>query len=151
MCSFFSISKFLKGYSTICFVFSRFKGIVSFFQDKFKLIICQRYGCFTFFKELVHLKCSFYTFCFRSFFFVGERICVSLTIRVGDLFYNQGIVFFNHYNRSCDGFITVGNGFVRTFCFSDGIVECSCFVYSDVIKSNRTIFFVLSCSNNFIV
>ena len=97
------------------------------------------------------MKCSFYTFCFRSFFFVGERICVSLTIRVADLFYSQGIVFFNHYNGSRDSFITVGNGFVRTFCFSDGIFECACFVYSDVIKSNRTIFLVLSCTNNFIV
>ena len=97
------------------------------------------------------MKCSCYTLCFRSFFFVGERICLSLTIRVADLFYNQGLVFFNHYNCSRDGFITVGNGLVTTLCFSDGIVECPCFVYSDVIKSYRTIFVVLSCTNNLIV
>ena len=42
MCSFFTIRKVLKGYSTICLVLGSFKGIVSFFQDKFKLIVCQR-------------------------------------------------------------------------------------------------------------
>ena len=136
MCSFFSISKFFKGYSTICFVFSSFKGIVTFFQDKFKLIVSQRYGCFTFFKKLFNLKASFCSFCFRSFFFVRERIRGIFTIRVSDLFYNQSVVFFNHYNSSCDGFITVSNGLVTTFCFSDGIFECTSMVYSDVIKSN---------------